>query len=245
MISIAIVDDDLSDIDSITKCLDSYKKENNFDLSYKTYTSANAFLKEYESFFDIVLLDIEMPELNGIDLAKKIREIDKFVVIVFITNIAKYAIKGYEVEAYDYILKPVNKAVLNLKLNKLFKKFERKNDGSIVFNYGNSTIKIEESEIKYFEVSGHYLTIHTNNASQKEYKIYSTLKKYKEQLNSTNFAYCNRCYYVNLKYVKEVYNNYCILVTSEGEEPIKLLISRPQKRNFIKALVRHTIGKSR
>ena len=187
MISIAIVDDDLSDIDSITKCLDSYKKENNFDLSYKTYTSANAFLKEYESFFDIVLLDIEMPELNGIDLAKKIREIDKFVVIVFITNIAKYAIKGYEVEAYDYILKPVNKAVLNLKLNKLFKKFERKNDGSIVFNYGNSTIKIEESEIKYFEVSGHYLTIHTNNASQKEYKIYSTLKKYKEH---------NKCEYV-------------------------------------------------
>ena len=106
MIRVAIVEDDLSCVQQLREYLSRYQKSSEEDIEVAVYPDGMAVVEQYRPVFDVLLLDIEMPRLDGMAAAREIRRTDPEVIMIFITNMARYAIKGYEVNALDFVLKP-------------------------------------------------------------------------------------------------------------------------------------------
>lgn len=157
----------------------------------------------------------------------ELRRLDKNVKIIFVTSLAQYAIKGYEVNAFDFIVKPVNYYTFALKLDRLMENYCEKDESSIIIKTNDSFVKTPVSEIKYIEVSDHKLIVHTIN---NDYETYNTLSNYLELLKNKPFALCNRCYLVNLKYVNKV-NKDTVYI---GENCIQM--SRRKYKDFMNSL---------
>lgn len=118
---IGILEDENVPMNTLISYLYRYMADNNMSFEVKAYSSSAAFLAEFDSSFDILLMDIEMKGLNGMEAAREIRRTNDSVVIIFITNMAKYAISGYEVHATDYILKPVSYPDFAIKFKRAMK----------------------------------------------------------------------------------------------------------------------------
>ncbi len=106
MITVAIVDDNKSETEALTSFLKQYGDECGEKLEITAFKSGFDFLDGYKAVYDVVFMDIEMPEMDGMSAARRLRQFDGDIAIIFVTNIAKYAIAGYEVGALDYFLKP-------------------------------------------------------------------------------------------------------------------------------------------
>ena len=227
MIRVAIVEDKLEEQEIIKSCLDRYSLETGERFNVSVFNSAITFLAEYKENFDIVFMDIMFPDLNGMVAAKRLRKIDKCVALIFVTNILQYAVKGYEVNAYDFIVKPVIYSNFALKLRRVID-YIYENRGMIIsLRLDDGFVYLNIQDIIYVEVISHYLIYHTTRG---DYKIRGTLTSVEKNLEKGHFARCNHCYLVNLRYVTEVKNYSCYL----GD--IELLISHPKKKMFIKAL---------
>ena len=154
MIKIAIIDDNIDDIKSLKNCLLDFINEKK-DLSLKfdviEFTDPKAFLSSEIKNYNLIFLDIEMPSINGLDLAKKIREKNDSVALVFITNMAQYALNGYEVNAIDFMVKPLNYFDFSLKFKKIIKYIERNYDYSLTIKNGeNDLIRFNRIFLKKF-----------------------------------------------------------------------------------------------
>ena len=121
MFRIGIAEDDPSFQKTISEYIERYKKETNIDIQASFFQDGNELVFKYEPIYDVLLLDIEMPKMNGIDAAREIRKRDQRVLIIFITNMAQYAINGYEVGALDFVLKPIKYFSFSMKLEKALK----------------------------------------------------------------------------------------------------------------------------
>ena len=108
MLRIAIVEDDEKYADLLQEYLKKYGEERSEEFCCVMHKNAVVFLNNYKANYDIVFMDIDLPHMNGMTASQKLREVDKQVVLVFVTNLAQMAIKGYEVNAYDFIVKPVS-----------------------------------------------------------------------------------------------------------------------------------------
>ncbi len=233
MIKIAVIDDEQEERRHLQKCFEQFEKENEKKLEVKTFTSGDSFLQEFDHSYDLICLDIDMDGTNGIDTAKKIREKDKEVLIFFVTNMAQMAIRGYEVRALDFIIKPVNYYSFAMKLQNALDMIANHKVKNIVLAVPGGMQIISTEELFYVEVDGHYLQYHTRNG---EFRQKASLKDLEEQLNGLSFKRCNNCYLVNLKYVNGVENEDVILY---GE---RLKISRPRKKEFLQALANYMGG---
>jgi DNA-binding LytR/AlgR family response regulator len=191
------------------------------------FGSGEAFLGGYQPVYDIVLMDIELPSINGMETAKALRRLDSFVLLVFVTNMVQYAVSGYEVDALNYILKPVNRFDFALKMNKAISRTAKRTEESVQIRAGKDLYMLPVAAIRYLEVDGHYIVYHTTEG---DYSEYITLKEAEKKLDKPYFVRCNRCYLVNLKYVAAVRDD----VVQVGRD--ELLISRPQKKAFLNAL---------
>ena len=107
MYYIAIVEDEQEYAEQLQTFLEQYGDEHNLRFKVTVFGDGAEILEEYQPIYDLILLDIEMPQVNGMDAAERIRNQDQDVVMMFITNIASYAIRGYEVGALDYVMKPI------------------------------------------------------------------------------------------------------------------------------------------
>ncbi len=114
MIKTAIVDDYKKDYDKLVEALKNYSKEFGEEFSYDYFDNGLAFLENYKPYYDIIFMDIEMPHIDGIEISAKIRKIDTKVCVVIVSNSAQYAVKGYSVDAYGYIVKPILHLILTL-----------------------------------------------------------------------------------------------------------------------------------
>lgn len=117
MLRVAVVEDETEYRGLIQEMVGRYAKEYDLQIQTTAFPDGRELVQNYHKF-DILLMDIEMPHLNGMEAAQKIRELDKEVVIVFITNMAQYAIKGYEVDALDFILKPLNYYTFSMRFTR-------------------------------------------------------------------------------------------------------------------------------
>ncbi len=227
-VNIAIVEDSQDDLSNCLSLLDRYSKEKNVKFDIQTFENGDAFLMRFKSQFDFIILDINLSAMNGIDVARTIREKDEEVIIMFATNLAKYATRGYEVDAIDFVLKPLTYASFYLRLEKVMKKLYKKNDYFIVVPSDGGFSKINVNNVLYIEVIAHDIIFHMDN--NEDITTTGTLKKYEEQLKKYWFIRCNSCYLVNAHKIKRVEKLDIQLINNEI-----IAISHPKKKAFMES----------
>ncbi len=242
---VAIVDDEEIMTDQLKDFLSIFKNENDVIVETEIYHSGEAFLKDFESKrvfdekgadFDLLLFDVEMDGKNGIETAKEVRKYDKDVIIMFITNMAQYAIHGYDVEAIDYVLKPITYDDFALKMNKAMRYIKQHEKQQMVLNTtDDGKVPVLISDIYYIEVVSHYLHFHTKHGVLESRGV---MKEIEKQLGSLNFFRCNQSYLVNLAYVKSIRSN----EVSVGGDTLS--ISRNRKNSFMEAFAKYVGGMS-
>lgn len=227
-INVAIVEDSKEDLNNCLSLLDRYSKEKNIAFDIQTFESGDAFLMRFKSQYDFIILDINLSAMNGIDVARNIREKDEEVVIMFATNLAKYATKGYEVDAIDFVLKPLTYASFYLRLERVMKRLKKKDDFFLVVPYDGGFSKINVNNVLYIEVIAHDIIFHMD--SNEDITTTGTLKKYEEQLKKYWFIRCNSCYLVNAHKIKRV-EKLDIQLINNGI----IAISHPKKKAFMES----------
>ena len=228
MIKIAIVEDDEDCAKRTENFIERYCNEAGYDFRITLFKNGINFLNDYRAVYDIVFMDIEMPHMDGLKTAHKLREMDSVVCLIFITNMAQYAIKGYEVDAMDYLVKPIEYFNFTLKLKKAIKIWETRPKECLAISQPGGNVRLEIANISYIEVKDHQVEFHVG---KKSYSVRGTLNLYEKKLMPYGFAKCNHCYLVNLKYVLAINTNFVVL--TNGEE---LQISRPKRKEFLDKL---------
>lgn len=228
MVNVAIVEDDDNAAKLLESYLKNYEKKQSISFNIKRFSDAVSFLTDYRKVYDIIFMDIEMPDLNGLDAALKLRVFDKEAVLIFVTNMAQFAVKGYEADALDFMIKPINYQDFVLKLKKAISIVSSNAEVQIVVAQVSGFTRLSTKKISYIEVMGHKLNYHTDS------EIVSgtgSLSKLEEKLKAYNFMRCNNCYLVNPKFILSV-QGYTINMLG-GE---KLQISIPKKKKFMMEL---------
>lgn len=229
----AVVEDDGSCRSRIVSCIRRFGKQHNVTVQVTEFADGQALLQDYRAEFDVLFLDIEMPRLDGMSAARQIREMDEQVTIIFITNMAQYAIHGYEVGALDFLLKPVSYDALEMRLVKLLKLVQARQESGVVLTLGTGIRRLRASELLYVELVGHDLVYHLRGESLSQR---GSMREAEELLRGKPFFKCNSCYLVNLDHVRAVSGGEAIV----GDE--RLQISRARKKAFIEALAAHLAG---
>lgn len=224
---IAIVEDEKVYRNILLTYLKQFQKENGIEIEIKEFESGNQIIWDYKPYYDAIFMDAEMSDIDGLEVARYIRKVDEQVAIIFSTNAVRYAVKGYEVGALDFIIKPVSYTSFKRKMKKIICQIERKRETSITLVKNDEMYKIPSSGVYYIEVSDHQLIYHTNRGVITAWK---SLKSVEKSLENMKFAKCNRCYLVNLLHVQLVKKDVVLV----GKDELK--ISRGRKQEFMKAL---------
>lgn len=203
---IAIVDDEKIQRDGIKMYLKNWSIKRCVDISVFEFTSGDAFVfKMADELFDVVILDIEMPGIDGIAVALKIRELDRHAQIIFVTGYSEYIAYGYDVEALNYLIKPLDEDKFCNVLDKALEKLAYKSNYLTLKNE-NEIELVPFDKIRYLEVDGNYTTIHAD----KDYMVKRTLSTFEEELD-TSFIKISRSYIVALKAIRKVTRKELIL----------------------------------
>lgn len=233
MYHIAVVEDELEFSTQLQEYLEKYQQENNVKFKVSVFYDGAEIIEDYKPLYDIILLDIEMPKVNGMEAAEQIRRVDNDVVLMFITNMASYAINGYEVGALDFVMKPINFYTFSMKMTRALKRVKQKDQQEILLMLPNGAKKFEINQIQFIEVQNRMLRYYTTEG---EYEVRGTMQSVEKMLEPYPFVKCNHWYMVNLKHVSEVRKNIAIVGTHELE------ISRRNKTAFLKALTEYMGG---
>ncbi len=231
MIKIAIVDDDFSYLEKLYLHLTQYEKDHDIAIQVTSYSNGFEMISHFKPIYDIIFLDIEMPHLNGMEVAKEIRKSDPHAVIIFITNTAKYAINGYEVQAFDYMMKPIDYTQFAIKFGTAIEVMHKKDEFSILVPLEEGSRNIKISEIIFIEVRNHWLYIITKEG---EYKMLGSLKEMNEKLMPYHFIMCNKSYLINLKHVIKM-NSESVLLN--GQHDLKM--SRARRKEVQAAFIEY------
>lgn len=230
MIRIAIVEDEDYYVEQLTGYLDEYRKSEGEDFEITVYRDGDAITSEYRAQFDIIFMDIQMRFVDGMTAAEEIRKMDSEVVIIFITNMTQYAIRGYEVDALDYVLKPVSYFAFSQKLKRAVQRIKKRTSQYITLTVKGGIVRINVEDIYYVESAGHNLVYHTANGT---HLTSGTMKSAEEQLAAFGFSRGNTCYLINLAHVDGIQDK-CAVVKGE-----KLQISRPRMNAFMQDLTKY------
>ena len=234
MLRIAIVEDDPSTRQILQGFVEQYAAEQGLEYTVTPYEDGAQIAAGYHPGYDIIFMDVEMPGMGGFSAAAQIRAVDSEAVLVFVTNMAQYAIRGYEVDALDYVLKPVDYYQFSTKLSRAIQRVQRQRGGQILLQCAGGGVQlVETSRIYYLETHSRMLHYHTADG---EFTVRSSLQNAESQLAPYHFARCNQCYLVNLKHVKAVENDFVLV----GEA--RLEMSRRQRAAFLTALASYIGG---
>lgn len=228
-LSIAVCDDDETDLQYITGLVNAWAAQARIPVSVRTFPSAEAFLFHYaeDRDFDILLLDVEMGQLNGIDLARQIRTQDNCVQIVFITGYSDFIAEGYDVSALHYLMKPVKTEKFQEVLSRAAE-LSRQERPFLLVTSDRETIRVFFDDIYYAESQGHYMLIHAREA---QHRVRLTVAGLLEQLDQ-GFYRCGRSFVVNLRHVCRITKSQVFL-----ENQSALPLGRGQYDEINKAMI--------
>lgn len=237
MIRIGIVEDDPASAALLADHLRRYEREHDDQFQVTTFADGADVVGAYRPDFDILLLDIEMPRLDGFSTAQQIRLVDPDVVIIFITNMTQYAIKGYEVDALSYVVKPVPYFAFAQEIKRSVARLRRRSADYLLLTVDAGLVRVPTDDIVFLESSKHRTTVHTVDG---KHSVVGPLKALEEQLDGKHFFRSNSGYLVNLRHVLGVHGSSALLVGGHD-----LLVSRSRRKAFLSALTdylgaRHT-----
>ncbi len=201
MITVAIVEDEEANTRHMKSMLEQFGKENDISFVISCFSNGINFISDYTANYDLVFMDIDMPHMNGLETARLMRKLDEDAVLVFVTNLAKYAIKGYEVAAADFLVKPVEYGVFCAKLRKVLKHVKTGDEPLLLVKSALGRAKVLLSDIYYISVTGRYVTLHTKNG---EMLMHISMKELEKQLENYHFVRCDTSSMVNLAYVTAI-----------------------------------------
>ena len=214
MFRIAICEDEKAQIEYLQRLVGQWQLKAGEKVSVDTYGSAEQFLFETDGKvpYDLLLLDIQMGQMNGVELARKVRKQDTRVTIVFLTGIKDYAIEGYEVGAVRYLLKPVKEPELFALLDRICAAAKEQKEDYFMFQTAGITNRVAFSAILYAEAEGHYVCLRT---PEKEWKWKENISSLSESLEAKGFFLLRRGLYVNLAKVEQIGKTECVLENGE------------------------------
>ncbi len=227
MLSIAVVDDEKIFCDRICAYVGRYAEEAGIETKITCFRDGIDIAEDFRSGWDIIFLDIQMAHLNGLDTARRIRACDGDVVIIFVTTMAQYAIIGYEVDAFDYVLKPLEYPQFALRMKKAVKEVEKKKAHSWLYlKKWSDWVKVSTDDLLYIEVNGHTLKYVT---ADETYEKHAKIGDAEKELAGRPFSRCTLSYLVNLKRIDRISKDTVIIGSYE------LPISRTRKKEFLQA----------
>ena len=201
MVRIAIVEDDPSDMARLTECLRRYEQEQDETFSVKSFFAPAEFLNTYGPGYDLIFMEIELPLTNGMEVARQLREIDSIATLVFITNMEQYAVNGYEVDAIDFVVKPINYYRFSSMMRKAMRHIARRIEKEVLVQSAGSITRLRVSQILYVEIRDHLLIYHTD---QGRFESWGKMTDVEADLSSHGFVRCSSSHLVNLRYVISV-----------------------------------------
>lgn len=228
---IAICEDDNTQVELSKSYLNEWSQLGKHQTEICTYSSAEAFLFSLEDDgpFDVLLLDIQMSEMTGIELAKKLRRQRSDVIIIFITAIKEFVFEGYDVDALQYILKPISREKLFSVLDKSCAKLNKSEPIIIIDNQ-----KIKQSDIIYIESQAHYIDIYLQD---KVIKVKKSLKEIFDLLDKSHFIFSHRSYIVNISKIERILKEEVLL-----EHEYLVPISRAKYKEINSAFISFYTG---
>ena len=224
---IAICEDNKTEQDYLVNSINQWSDASKIPLEIFRYDSAEQFLFIWMDVkFEIIFIDIMMEKMNGITLAKKIRESDPYIQIIFTTHHKQFSLKGYDVFPLHYLVKPVSKEQLNSVLDKVYSIYSLQSKDAIILSNGSEAVKLHASKIFYIQMKSHIAEFHL------EKEVFTQRKTSRELIDMlpTCFIRCHRTYIVNLLHIDCVYSKEVLL--SNG---IKLPVSRSEAKNVFRA----------
>ncbi|MFR3567745.1 MAG: LytR/AlgR family response regulator transcription factor [Paraclostridium sordellii] len=233
MLNIVICEDEIEQQEILKDYLEQILNEINSKYEILIFNSGEELFKNYPNNIDIFLLDIQMDGLNGMEVARKIRQIDKKEVeIIFTTSLIEYIQEGYEVRAYRYLLKPIKLEDLKKHIILCIEELTKNKESYIAVNEKNNTCKVKISEITYIEIQKREMTIHTIN---EDYNINSSMSKLENELSKYNFYRCHKSFMVNIDFIKNI-KQYIAILDNKEEVPISRYRFKETKSRFLSYL---------
>lgn len=233
MIRVAIVEDDAEVQGVLQEYVRRYTRQYGTEFEVTVFADGVDILEDYRAVYDIIFLDVEMKHLDGMTTAERIRQMDADVILIFITNMAQYAIRGYSVGALDYVLKPVPYFAFSQQLLKAVARLEKRAKHYLTVPVEGGLRRLDTASIYYLESEGHRVHFYTDEG---DFSAPGALKAFEEKLADCPFARCNSGYLVNLAQVRELRQS----TVQVG--PCELQVSRPKRKAFLAALTDYIGG---
>ncbi|KAB8286628.1 DNA-binding response regulator [Bifidobacterium ramosum] len=228
MFTVAMVEDDENAAERLRGCLTRYERDHAgvaFDVT--EFREPTGFLEPYRASWDIVFMDIEMPNMDGMQAARRLRELDSETILIFVTNMAQFAAKGYEVDALDYIIKPFSYPDFERKLTRALKLAQADGESLLVSQRGSAR-RIALRDISYIEIRAHNLEYHTDSGT---ISAYGSLQDIEARLSGSGFIRCGKPYLVSSRHIAQVAGDTVTL--TDGTQ---LPIGRAYRKSFLLAL---------
>ena len=193
---LAIIEDEQVHREILSVYLKDWSRERKLPINIVDFPSAESFLFAWEEQrdFDMLFVDIQMKEMNGMEMAKRVREQDPDIVIVFTTGIADYLEEGYEVEALHYLLKPISQEKLFRCMDRAIKKGGQ--EKSLLVHTKEELLKLSMEQIMFIEARGHgcVIEIYVPLGETRQVEITESISELEQQLNGGEFIKCHRSY---------------------------------------------------
>lgn len=230
MVHIALVEDDRDCRQQIENYLQHYAQESGEEFKVCAFEDGDNIISSYKSQYDIILMDIQMKFVDGMTAAREIREMDDQVIIIFITSLAAYAVKGYEVDALDYVLKPVSYFAFAKSMDRAMARLRRRKRQYVFISNKNGTQRVDCARIYYIEADSHSLSYYTADGTLTGT---GTMKEVESSLSKNYFFRCGKGVLVNLEHVERV---------EEGDAVVHgttVQVSRARRKEFLAAFNRY------
>ena len=226
---VAIIEDEKQFSTLLTNHINKYCEEEGCVVDTTVFDNPIVFLDKCNAndFYEIIFLDINMPQMNGMEVAKKIRKLHMHTIIVFVTNMPQYAIQGYSVNAFDFIVKPVSYKSFKLHFDRIVKHYSLQESRLINVKIGRVHRQFKISEIYYIEMINHTAIWYTKTGTYQGTD--KSLNEIEKILPSEYFCKCSKAYLINLQHVTSLKNDTIIV------NDFSLRITRTYKTQFMSA----------
>lgn len=236
MIRIAIAEDEAESSTLLQNFLTQYAAERGCEIRTSVFRSGEELIRDYQPVYDIILMDIQMEPVDGLTAAEVIRTRDPEVLLIFITQAPQYAIRGYAVDALDYVLKPISYFAFSQRMDRALERLKNRTEQFVLLPVKGGAQKLPVGRIRYIESHGHTLILHMDGG---ELEAGGTMTETEKLLAPYGFSRCNKGYLLNLRHVDAIQDGCAVL---GGDH---LLISRGRRAGFLEDLTNYVGGRTK